>query len=155
MLRLILQVGSSNHDATFDYDFAYVELTLPRVKHWIDRIQEAHIYAVKHKDFYAIQFWDSTARYCTSPLEGFDGLFGDEWETRYAQEEWGLEPESFIPPAYEEQRTECDTIKITNKGLWWSAIPKHGDTQVSTAEIRLETLYEIRKRLRGNHLKTR
>lgn len=155
MLRLILHVTSPEPDATFDYDFAYVELTIPRIQRWLKLIGGARDLAERHNDFYALQHWSNDARYCSDRSHGLDELFGDLWYEKYAEGEWNLEPESFCPPRYQEQRTECGTVKVTPRGLWWKALPKHADMKVSTAEVATGDLHEFLDRLRGKHLKTR
>lgn len=153
-MRLILRVWSTNSEADFEFNFAYVDLDELFVKSLLHKMTKAAEFKKREdKSLFAIKSWDGSAIYCANPSDGFETLFGDKWNEIYEQQEWAIEPETFIIQKYEEQRTEMDLLCVSPEDLWWEAVPKHGESQVNTARVTAEMLKTILERLRGKHLK--
>ncbi len=154
MLRLILNTPASDLQAWSGFDFAVIELTIPRIERWIDLMDEATKQQIQYEGFFATEYWDCTPAYCTNSNHDFSELFGDAWDARYESEGWNLEPESFAPPFYMEQRSETERIKVMPSEVWWMAYPKHGDVPITTPPLRRDDMYAFLRRLRGKHMES-
>jgi hypothetical protein len=152
MLRLIMCIASSDLQACSGFDFAWIELTEKAIQDWLDHIGMAVRMGNEDSSFSSIGYWNYEAHYCETPEQDFDEMFGDKWADKYEYEGQLIEPESFTPPVYKEQRTECDLVQFTPTGMWWTAVPKHGDLPVETPHISPREIQGFLDRLRGNHL---
>lgn len=156
MLRLILKVWSTNPEADWEYDYAFVDLT----ERYIKRIL---MYVKAVVDFkralgrghgehvYKMDFWDASATAFSNPEGGFDAVFGSIWSNRLEERGWLLEPETFLFHGYAEQRTEADVLCVSDDSVWWEMTPKGGDTRVNTNRVAVQDLEDILRRLRGKH----
>jgi hypothetical protein len=153
-LRLILRVWPTCSEGDDEFNFAYVDLDEGFVKSLLHKMTRAAEFKRREgASFFAIQTWDCSATYCSNPPDGFEALFGETWVERFKEDEWALQPETFVIQKYEEQRTEMNVLCVSPDDLWWEAVPKHGDSQLNTSRVTVKMLKAILARLRGKHLK--
>jgi hypothetical protein len=144
-VRIILKVWSSNPDNNGGCDFAVVEITPELAKLALRRIAVLREQKALDPAVYETYYWDSAAEFfspwvdlgtqtdeikaaCLKLEEELESLQIDRREMVSVAHGFSV-PQSQIP------RVECAQMVVHEEGIAFTAIPKHNDFYVTTAEI--------------------
>ena len=149
-MRVILKVWSSNPDNNGGCDFAVIEITPEFARLALRRIavlreQKGLDHAVDET-----YYWDSAADFFSSWLHPAGGTPESEAACLKLEEELNLlqidknevatASGDFSVPQGQIARVECAEMVVRESGIAFTAIPKHTDFHVTTAEVPIEVL---------------
>jgi hypothetical protein len=151
-VRVILKAWSSNPDSNGGCDFAAVEITPEFAKHALRRIEVLREQKALDSAIDETYYWDSAIEFF-SPWSGVASQTeGAETAClKLEQELDSLQVErhevvtaahGLTVPQSQIARVECAQMVVRLRGIAFTAVPKHTDFYVTTAEIPIEVLQQ-------------
>ena len=147
-MRVVLKIWSGNPNRDGGCDYAMVDLTPELAALALGRIGTVRQQQATDPELEESYFWDSHAAYFSLWVEsGTLPGFGCEAGQSTTLEDLGADqrevvqvPEGFQVRESHLARVECEQMIVRKNGIAFTAIPKHRDFRVSTAEISTEWL---------------
>ena len=149
-MKVILKVWSSYSDHNGGCDFALVEITPEFARLALRRIEVLREQKVIDPAVDETYFWDPAAQFFSPWTGPARGTRGGEAACLKLEEELDLlqidrnevvtASGDFSVPQSQIARVECTQMLVRAEGVAFTAIPKHTDFYVTTAEIPREVL---------------
>lgn len=117
----------------------YAALLLQRI--WLVNQLKAEDQCVEH-----VQFWDASGRWLGAAAVEEAGVDDEGFLENLADDLAGEDAKILVDFSFSdtlERRTECDRATVKASGVFWRTYPKHGDIELTTAEITVDQLQEI------------
>jgi hypothetical protein len=149
-MRVILKVWSSNPDSNGGCDFAVVEITPETARLALRRIAALCEQKVLDPAVDETYYWDSVAEFFspwadlgsqTDEIKAACVRLEEELESlQIDRQEMASVAHGFSVPQSQIARVECMQMVVREDSIAFTAIPKHTDFYVTTAEIPKEVL---------------
>ncbi len=149
-MRVVLKVWSSNPDCSGGCDYATVEMSEELAKLTLRRIKILSEQKALDPSLYETYYWDSSPEYF-SPCMARASWPAEVQESRVELEEMLEElqvdtreivtaPPDFRVPESQAAVVECAQMVVRDGGIAFTALLRHTDTYVTTAEIPKEVI---------------
>lgn len=149
-MRVILKVWSSNPDYNGGCDFALAEITSDFAKLAVRRVDALRGQKMLDPAVDETYYWDSVADFFSPGVHPGPDTAESEVAGLKLDEELDLlqidknevvtAPGNFSVPESQIARIECAQMVVRESGIAFTAIPKHTDFHVTTAEISRQLL---------------
>lgn len=152
-MRVILRVWSTNPDYKGGSDYAVAEISEELAKLMLRRLNVLREQKTLDPSIFETYYWDYSAQYFSlwpnRPIEAQEAG-GACFELEKAIEELQVDtcevvsvPDDFNVPDSQIVTVECAQMIVREEGIAFTAIPKHADICLTTAEIPKQVLESI------------
>lgn len=143
MPYFLSNVYGDEHGATA-IAFCVIEITPEYAALLLKRIWLVNQLKAEDQDVDHVEYWDGSGHWLGADEEASvdDESFLENIEADLAGDDAKIVVD-FPFPANLERRTECDRATVKTSGVFWRTYPKHGDIELTTAEITVDQLQEI------------